>query len=77
MIVPANAFNNSLENDVGIRIEDFILKPARHSELLEWLPDIVLLDVMMPGMDGFRVAKRLKANTATAHIPIIFMAGLT
>ncbi|MDP2818542.1 MAG: response regulator transcription factor [Polaromonas sp.] len=41
------------------------------------LPDIVLLDAMMPGMDGFEVAKRLKANAATAHIPIIFMTGLT
>jgi len=41
------------------------------------LPDIVLLDVMMPGMDGFEVARRLKANAQTAHIPIIFMTGLT
>ena len=41
------------------------------------LPDIVLLDAMMPGMDGFEVAKRLKASPATAHIPIIFMTGLT
>jgi DNA-binding response OmpR family regulator len=41
------------------------------------LPDIVLLDAMMPGMDGFEVAKRLKASAATAHIPIIFMTGLT
>ena len=35
------------------------------------LPDIVLLDAMMPGMDGFEVAKRLKAPPATAPIPII------
>jgi DNA-binding response OmpR family regulator/DNA-binding CsgD family transcriptional regulator len=41
------------------------------------LPDIVLLDAMMPGMDGFEVARRLKAATLTAHIPIIFMTGLT
>ena len=40
-------------------------------------PDIVLLDAMMPGMDGFEVARRLKASAATAHIPIIFMTGLT
>ncbi|OWQ87575.1 DNA-binding response regulator [Roseateles aquatilis] len=40
-------------------------------------PDIVLLDAMMPGMDGFEVARRLKANPATAHIPIVFMTGLT
>ncbi|MEO5671246.1 MAG: response regulator transcription factor [Ramlibacter sp.] len=41
------------------------------------LPDIVLLDAMMPGIDGFEVAKRLKASPLTAHIPIIFMTGLT
>ena len=34
------------------------------------LPNIVLLDTMMPGMDGFEVAKRLKAAPQTAHIPI-------
>jgi DNA-binding response OmpR family regulator/DNA-binding CsgD family transcriptional regulator len=41
------------------------------------LPDIVLLDAAMPGMDGFEVARRLKAHPDTAHIPIIFMTGLT
>jgi DNA-binding response OmpR family regulator/DNA-binding CsgD family transcriptional regulator len=40
-------------------------------------PDIVLLDAVMPGMDGFEVARRLKANPETAPIPIIFMTGLT
>jgi len=40
-------------------------------------PDIVLLDAMMPGLDGFEVARRLKADSGTAHIPIIFMTGLT
>ena len=41
------------------------------------LPDIVLLDAVMPGMDGFEVARRLKASTATAAVPIVFMTGLT
>jgi len=41
------------------------------------LPDIILLDAVMPGIDGFEVARRLKAQPATAHIPIIFMTGLT
>ena len=40
------------------------------------LPDIILLDAMMPGMDGFEVARRLKAAAQTAHIPIVFMTGL-
>ena len=40
-------------------------------------PDIVLLDAVMPGLDGFEVARRLKAGSETAHIPIVFMTGLT
>jgi DNA-binding NarL/FixJ family response regulator len=40
-------------------------------------PDIVLLDAVMPGVDGFEVARRLKAGPDTAHIPIVFMTGLT
>ena len=40
-------------------------------------PDIVLLDAVMPGMDGFEVARRLKADPATAAIPIVFMTALT
>jgi CheY-like chemotaxis protein/DNA-binding CsgD family transcriptional regulator len=41
------------------------------------LPDVILLDALMPGMDGFEVARRLKADYATHHIPIVFMTGLT
>jgi DNA-binding NarL/FixJ family response regulator len=40
-------------------------------------PDIVLLDAVMPGLDGFEVARRLKAGPETAHVPIVFMTGLT
>jgi len=36
-VVSANAFDKGLENDAGIRAEDFITKPVRHSELLDWL----------------------------------------
>ena len=41
------------------------------------VPDIILLDAIMPGMDGFEVARRLKAQADTSHIPIVFMTGLT
>ena len=37
------------------------------------LPDIILLDIMMPGMDGYEVCRRLKENEDTRTIPIIFL----
>ena len=40
------------------------------------LSDILLLDAMMPGMDGFEAARQLKEMPEKAHIPIIFKAGL-
>jgi len=40
------------------------------------LCDIVLLDVMMPGMDGFEVCRRLKANALTTHIPVVMVTAL-
>jgi PAS domain S-box-containing protein len=40
-------------------------------------PDLILLDVMMPGINGFEVCRRLKAQTATRTIPVIFMTVLT
>ena len=39
-------------------------------------PDIVLLDAVMPGLDGFETCKRLKRDAGLEHVPIIFMTGL-
>jgi CheY-like chemotaxis protein len=39
------------------------------------LPQLVLLDFVMPDMDGVQVLRRLKANRATADIPVVFLTG--
>ncbi|MFA6284220.1 MAG: HD domain-containing phosphohydrolase [Desulfurivibrionaceae bacterium] len=41
------------------------------------LPDLVLLDIMMPGLDGYEVCRRLKSSPATRDIPVIFLSALT
>jgi len=40
-------------------------------------PDLILLDIMMPGVDGYEVCSRLKANPTTSEIPVIFLTGQT
>lgn len=63
--------------DAGFRIlvaEDGIsaIENAQYA-----LPDLILLDILMPGIDGFETCSRLKADEATADIPVIFMTALT
>lgn len=41
------------------------------------LPDLILLDIMMPGMDGFEVYRNLQANPASQKIPVIFLSAST
>ena len=41
------------------------------------MPNLILLDVLMPGLDGYETCRRLKAQEATRDIPVIFLSGLT
>jgi len=43
----------------------------------EDLPDLILLDVMMPEMDGYQICRALKADPLTVDIPVIFLTGLS
>ncbi len=56
-----------------IAVED---GPKTLDQLKTTRPDIILLDVMMPGMDGFTVCREIRANPATARIPIIMLTAL-
>lgn len=45
-------------------------------KVLEYLPDVILLDIWMPGIDGKQVTRLLKENNKTKHIPIIVISAL-
>src|SRR5688572_25220298 len=45
--------------------------------LCEKLPDVILLDVMMPQLDGFEVCRQIKANAQWAHVPVLLVTALT
>lgn len=65
----------------GILIMDYKVKIALNGERAikiassEPHPDLILLDVMMPGMDGYEVCQTLKNNPVTSDIPIIFLSA--
>jgi putative two-component system response regulator len=50
--------------------------PAGLKRVIEGNPDLILLDVMMPGMDGFEVCRRLKEDEQTRLIPVVFITAL-
>jgi len=62
--------------------EDYEVSVAMDGEsalelVAEQVPDIILLDIMMPGMDGYEVCRRLKAEQSTADIPVVFLTAMT
>jgi diguanylate cyclase (GGDEF)-like protein/PAS domain S-box-containing protein len=63
-----------------LHAESYLTLTAANGEdalaaIAQLAPDLVLLDIMMPGMDGYQVASTLKANPSTAHIPIIMLTA--
>ncbi|HXV24042.1 MAG TPA: PleD family two-component system response regulator [Alphaproteobacteria bacterium] len=76
--VPANI--KLLEARLSAEYYDVIVAgngPDALRRVVEDAPDIVLLDVMMPGMDGFEVCRRIKNNPATTHIPVVMVTALS
>ncbi|MDX2233914.1 MAG: response regulator, partial [Hyphomonadaceae bacterium] len=75
--VPANL--RLLEAKLGAEYYD-VITASRGEEALNkaWReqPDMILLDVMMPGMDGFETCQRLKADPETRHIPVVMITAL-
>jgi len=61
----------------GYRVFTAADGPEALKTAAEEKPDLILLDIMMPGMDGFEVLTRLRENEATCQIPIIMLTGLS
>ncbi len=75
--IPANV--KLLEARLGAEYFDVVTALSGEAALAacaETPPDIVLLDVMMPGMDGFEVCRRLKADPRTVHVPVVMVTAL-
>jgi two-component system NtrC family sensor kinase len=64
-------------SEIGYRVAIAKSGEAALQRLDSYHPDLILLDVMMPGIDGFETCGRLKANAATSDIPVIFMTALS
>ncbi len=65
---------------VNLEFEDFeVVEAANGADALravrDDLPDVVFLDLMMPGMDGWEVLRKIKEDDATAHIPVILLTA--
>ncbi|MFO1488450.1 MAG: response regulator [Verrucomicrobiota bacterium] len=67
---------------LGFQRSGFTIRTARNGiealkKLGSFTPDLILLDLIMPDMDGFAVCETLKKNPATAVIPIVVLTGLS
>jgi two-component system, NtrC family, sensor kinase len=64
-------------NEIGYQVAIAKSGEAALQRIQIFRPDIILLDVMMPGIDGFETCQRIKADPTTCTIPIIFMTALS
>ena len=65
---------------INFRLEGYEVDTASRGEealrrVRDHLPDVVILDVMMPGIDGWEVCRKLKENPAVKHVPVIFLSA--
>ena len=81
LVVDDNQANLRLLTDVlssrNYRVHEALNGPEALRIAQSALPDLVLLDISMPGMDGFEVCTRLKADVSTRDIPVIFISALS
>lgn len=59
----------------GFKVETATEGVSALEKVKAWQPDLVLLDIVMPGMDGYEICRRLKATKAAAHIPVVFFTA--
>jgi two-component system cell cycle response regulator len=60
----------------GYRVATATTGPEALRIASDIIPDLILLDIVLPGMDGFQVCQYIRKNAHTAHIPVIMFSGL-
>lgn len=79
LIVDDNPTNllvlSQMLKDVGLEVRVSMDGESALEQVTEEIPELILLDVQMPGIDGFETCKRLKANSSASDIPVIFITA--